>query len=149
MKKMPTKSLRILIVDDRHLQRLSIEKMLNSAGYHRIAPVESFEQLLIYTRYALKPFDLVLLSAGIAIRSGVDMHQFCLNQASIHHFMIYNGIGVQPSSMASQAEKVPAAVPGLLNTHALQALMSVIDSDLSLRHGSSRSLDDDTPGGHE
>ncbi|RUQ44818.1 chemotaxis protein CheY [Corynebacterium pseudodiphtheriticum] len=63
---MPNKALTILIADEQHLQRLYIEKMLNQLGYHRIVPVQTFEEVQILTAIPAEPFDVLIINAGLA-----------------------------------------------------------------------------------
>ena len=55
---MPNKSLRILIADAQHFNRLRIERLLNQLGYFRVAPVQSLEELLPLVEYGCEPLDL-------------------------------------------------------------------------------------------
>lgn len=63
---MPTPSLRILVVDDQHARRLSIEKTLNQQGYFRIAPVACFNELLAMVQSAVELFDLMVINSNMA-----------------------------------------------------------------------------------
>lgn len=59
---MTKKNTRILIADQQHCRRLHIEKMLNQLGYYRIAPLNSFEEVMAATRFAGPAFDLVIIN---------------------------------------------------------------------------------------
>lgn len=89
---MTQKNIRILIVDKQHLLRLHIEKVLNQLGYFRIAPMNSFDEVIAVTRYAVEPFDLVI--ANIAAGSlDIDVEKFCQENPFIRHALLYNNQG--------------------------------------------------------
>ncbi|WP_277761061.1 response regulator [Pseudomonas sp. A34-9] len=89
---MPTPSLRILVVDDQPAQRLSIEKMLNQQGYHRIAPVETIAELLAMIEYAIEPFDLLIINSALGTDITFDLDDFLLNCPAIRHALVYDGL---------------------------------------------------------
>lgn len=89
---MPTPSLRILIADDQLAQRLNIEKMLNQQGYHRIAPVTSFAELLAMVEGAILPFDLLVINSALGVTATFDLDVFFLNCPAIHHTLVYDGV---------------------------------------------------------
>lgn len=101
---MPTPFLRILIVDDQHAQRLSIEKMLNQQGYYRIAPVDTFTELLVMVENAIEPFDLLVINSALGSDLTFDLDCFFLNCPVIRHTLVYDG--------RSLGEQVTVSVPG-------------------------------------
>lgn len=121
------KSLRILIVDGVHFQRLAVEKIVNQCGYYRIAPVESFEQLLTYTQYALHPFDIVILNSDIAIHSGVDIYEFCVAEPNIVNFLIYNSVPGNERGFDITCFNAPVMHSADLNKDILKFLMSAVE----------------------
>ena len=80
---MPNKALTILIADEQHLQRLYIEKMLNRLGYHRIVPVQTFEEVQILTAIPAEPFDVLIVNAGLVAHTGGP-------QAQVRHVLVYD-----------------------------------------------------------
>lgn len=131
------KSLRILIVDGAHSQRLAVEKIVNQCGYYRIAPVESFEQLLTYTQYALHPFDVVILNSDIAIHSGVDIYEFCIAEPNIVNFLIYNLVPENEQGFDIKCFNTSAMHSKDLNKDILKFLMSAVELNF---YSSGRSL---------
>lgn len=126
---MPTPSLRILIIDPEHLQRLSIEKMLNRNGYHRIVPVASFEELLIMVDHALEPFDLVVINTASVLDADICLEDFCRQCRYIRNAMIYEG---KPVCIAIDNDPPVAGVfkrlSGVPDTREIEKLMSRIES---------------------
>jgi hypothetical protein len=51
-----------MIAHEQHAQSLAVEKHLNCLGYYRIAPVSSFDEVLILTRSPAEAFDLLIIS---------------------------------------------------------------------------------------
>lgn len=125
---MPTPSLRILIIDPEHLQRLSIEKMLNRNGYHRIAPLASFDELQIMVDRALEPFDLVVINTASVSETDICLEDFCLQCPFIRNALIYDG---EPACIAVNDEPPVAGVfkrlSGVPDTGEIEKLMSRID----------------------
>lgn len=125
---MPTPYLRILIVDDQPAQRLSIEKMLNQQGYHRIAPVETFAELLAMVENAVEPFDLLVINSALGAGATFSLDDFFINCPAIRHTLVYDGLPV--------GDQVTIPAPGsriinkLMRTpdeRAIRSLMRVID----------------------
>ncbi|MBU0526614.1 MAG: hypothetical protein KKC24_01245 [Gammaproteobacteria bacterium] len=73
---MMQKTMRILIVDQQHLRRLHIEKMLNQLGCHRIAPLNSFEEVVAVTLLPGTPFDLVIINIDNELASN-KIKKYC------------------------------------------------------------------------
>ncbi|MBI6978203.1 MULTISPECIES: hypothetical protein [Pseudomonas] len=125
---MPTPSLRILIIDPEHLQRLSIEKMLNRNGYHRIAPIASFEELVIMVDHAQEPFDLVVINTASVSDTGICLEDFCIQCPSIRNALIYEGT---PAGLVVNddppVEGVVRRLSGVPDTREIEKLMSRID----------------------
>ncbi|WP_089042178.1 chemotaxis protein CheY [Pseudomonas fluorescens] len=87
---MSNKTLRFLIADGEHLQRVKIEKMLNQLGYYRIAPLSSFEEVQALTRSNGVMFDLL---------------KFCRENPMIRHALIYDGQCAQRSVVPVSASQ--------------------------------------------
>lgn len=86
---MPNKSLRILIADAQHFNRLRIERLFNQLGYFRVAPVQSLEELLPLVEYGCEPLDLVLINGAMA-SEGLDLLNFFADNPQVHQALIFN-----------------------------------------------------------
>ena len=115
---MPNKALTILIADEQHLQRLYIEKMLNRLGYHRIVPVQTFEEVQILTAIPAEPFDVLIVNAGLAAHASGP-------QAQVRHVLVYDhlDLGV-PVGLTPQ---VLVRLPGVPDNINLEHFMDIID----------------------
>lgn len=99
---MATRDLRILIADYQHAQRVRLERILNRLGYFRVAPVQSFEELLTLTHYTCEPFDLfdvLLINMELARAAGIDIERFCRGNPQVCHALVY-GVAVGPESLS-------------------------------------------------
>jgi|APAra7269097451_1048561.scaffolds.fasta_scaffold00407_21 DNA-binding NarL/FixJ family response regulator len=132
---MTNKTLRILIADDQHFQRLKIEKILNQLGYFRIAPVHSFDEIETLTCCPSKPFDLLIISTALVADLDIDLEAFCRDNPLIHHALIYDN---QQAQLPPMPEPLPPAVrislPGAPGSESLKYLMTMIDPPPQ-RHG--------------
>ena len=115
---MPNKALTILIADEQHLQRLYIEKMLNQLGYHRIVPVQTFEEVQILTAIPAEPFDVLIINAGLTV-------QTCEPQPQVRHVLVYDhlDLGTPPGVTPAVLVRLPG-VPDNVN---LEHFMDIID----------------------
>ncbi|KTB57525.1 chemotaxis protein CheY [Pseudomonas allii] len=113
---MPNKALTILIADELHLQRLYIEKMLNQLGYHRIVPVQTFEEVQLLTAIPAQPFDVLIINAGLAIHT-------CGPQPQAHHVLVYDHLGLS----ADATPAVLVRLPGVPDNVNLEHFMDIID----------------------
>lgn len=86
---MINKALRIMIADEQHFQRLSLERDFNHLGYYGIAPVSSLEEMLRLLEYGDTVFDLVLISASLSASSRFNLSGFCQDHPLIHTAFIY------------------------------------------------------------
>ncbi|WP_277589336.1 response regulator [Pseudomonas chlororaphis] len=123
---MPTLSLRILIADSQHLQRLSIEKILNQYGYHRVAPIASLEELLTVIQYALEPFELLVINSALMVGSGHRIEDFCRNCPSILNALIYDGHAMQFFVMKGEGQIIKK-LSGVPDSDSIKNIMSLID----------------------
>lgn len=126
---MPNKTLRILIADEQLEQLMQVERMLNQLGYFRVAPVQSFEQLLAMVQSAIEPFDLLIADTAMAVRVGVDLPRFCKSNPLVRHALLYE-THEQPLPVASAGEdpKTSIHLDRLPDTQALKAFMAMVDS---------------------
>ncbi|GLH50288.1 hypothetical protein RS3R2_39750 [Pseudomonas lactis] len=102
--------------------------MLNLHGYHRIAPVGSFEELLAIINSATEPFDLVVINTALVHEAAICVETFCLQCPYIRNALIYEG---RPEFLVINDEQKPAGVftrlSGVPDTRAIENLMSQID----------------------
>ncbi|EZP32981.1 hypothetical protein [Pseudomonas sp. RIT288] len=125
---MSDKKLRILLADERHEQLLHIEKQLNRLDYYRIAPIRTFDELMLLTSNATQTFDLLIVNKTLGVPHGIDMQQFCRARPHIRHVLIYGS--PEPSlelvlHSADQSLRACSAVPP--DVDSLSLLMSLID----------------------
>ncbi len=126
---MPTKSLRILVFDKRHSQRLEVERLLNEHGYYRIAPLESFADLLCLVDRAFMAFDLLIMHGDSIDETalGFDLETFFRNSPGIRHVLIYDGQPVDVTEIdwkSSQVIKRTSSFPGRVE---ISSFMELID----------------------
>lgn len=124
---MPNKSLRILIADEQHFNRLQIERWLNQLGYFRVAPVHSLEELLTLVEYASESFDLLVINAALA-GGKLDLLDFCLDNRQLDRALIYDGQQAHlPPIPACAQQKVQVSHAVLPDPASIQRLMAIID----------------------
>lgn len=126
---MPTKSLRILIFDSRHSQRMEVEKLLNARGYYRIVPVERFTELIRLVKQTLVAFDLVIMHGNSIdeARFGFDLDSFCRTSQGFRHAMIYDQ-PVDVTEMDWSYSRVIKKVSSFPDRIAINSLMALIDT---------------------
>ena len=127
---MPNKSLRILIADEQHFNRMKIERLFNQLDYFRVAPVQSLEELLNLVEYGCEPFDLLVINAGLA-HGKLDLLDFCLDNRQLAHALIFDGQRAQlPAIAACERQKVQVSHALLPDLATIQRLMTIIDRPL-------------------
>lgn len=125
---MPTPSLRILVVDDQPAQRLSIEKMLNWQGYHRIAPVTCFAELLVLIEHAIEPFDLLVINSSLAMQTTFNLDNFFRFCPAIRHTLIYDGMPPAASlTVVAPSARVITRLSRAPDNEVIKNLMQMID----------------------
>lgn len=87
---MATTLFRIIILDDQFSRRLSIEKSLNSLGYYRIVPLSSINDLINVLKYAVIPFDFLIINRSIINEFDLIIHDLCRNNPYILNALIYD-----------------------------------------------------------
>ncbi len=125
---MTNKALRILIADARHEQWLHIEKLLNRLGYHRIAPVGSFDELALLTSDLQQPFDLLIVNKTLEVPCDTDIQQFCNARSHIRHVLFYDS--PEPSfelTWHSPQQPVRLSLANMPQADSLSRLMNLID----------------------
>ncbi|MGE8186587.1 response regulator [Pseudomonas sp. NPDC086278] len=128
---MPNKSLRILIADEQHFQRMKIERLFNQLGYYRVAPVQNLGELLTLVEYGCAPFDLVIVNASMAV-GALDLRGFFLHNPQVHHALIYDGQAAQlPSTPMIDNRKVRVSHTLLPEMACIEQLMMKVDPTLA------------------
>ncbi|UOB22296.1 chemotaxis protein CheY [Pseudomonas orientalis] len=102
---MSNKTLRFLIAEGEHLQRIKIEKMLNQLGYYRIAPLSSFDEVQALTRSNGVTFDLLIINTALMRGHPIDLLKYCRENLMIRHALIYDGECAQRSVMPVSASQ--------------------------------------------
>ncbi|WP_413704345.1 chemotaxis protein CheY [Pseudomonas sp. Pseusp16] len=123
---MPNKSLRILIADAQHFNRLRIERRFNQLGYFRVAPVQSLDELLPLVEYGCEPLDLVLVNGAMA-NGALDLFNFLADNPQVRHGFIFNEQQAPLSPAPGKVQVSRAAVPDLAS---ITQLMSAVDRSL-------------------
>jgi len=123
---LPNKSLRILIADAQHFNRLRIERLFNQLGYFRVAPVHSLDELLALVEYGCEPLDLVLVNAAMA-GGALDLFGFLTDNPQVHHAFIFNEQQAPMPPVAGNVQASQAALPDLAS---ITQLMSAVDPRL-------------------
>ncbi|MGH8350020.1 MAG: chemotaxis protein CheY [Pseudomonas sp.] len=123
---MPNKSLRILIADAHHFNRLRIERRFNQLGYFRVAPVQSLDELLPLVEYGCEPLDLVLVNGAMA-NGALDLFNFLADNPQVRHGFIFNEQQAPLSPAPGTVQISRAAVPDLAS---ITQLMSAVDHRL-------------------
>ncbi|WP_419709296.1 response regulator [Pseudomonas sp. NFX224] len=127
---MSNKSLRILIADEQHFNRMKIERLFNQLDYFRVAPVPSLEELLTLVEYACEPFDLLVVNAALA-GAKLDLLDFCLDNRQLDRVLIYDGqqTDLLPIPACGQ-QKVQVSHALLPDFASIQRLMALVDPRL-------------------
>jgi len=123
---LPNKSLRILIADAQHFNRLRIERRFNQLGYFRVAPVQSLDELLPLVEYGCEPLDLVLVNGAMA-NGALDLFNFLADNPQVRHGFIFNEQQAPLSPAPGKVQVSRAAVPDLAS---ITQLMSAVDRSL-------------------
>lgn len=125
---MINKTLRILIADEQHFQRLRIERLFNQLDYYRVAPVQSLEELLTLIEYGGVPFDLVVVNASLS-GGALDLTDYFLDNPLVRHALIYASAPLPPVPFArpQKVQLSDAALPDLMT---IQQLMMTVDPQL-------------------
>jgi CheY-like chemotaxis protein len=121
------KSIRILIADEQHFNRLRIERWFNQLGYYRVAPVQNLEELLALVEYGSEPFDLLIINAALGYGK-LDLLDFCLDNRQLDRVMIYDGQRAQlPAIPNCEQQKVNVSHALLPDLASIQRLMALAD----------------------
>jgi CheY-like chemotaxis protein len=120
---LPNKSLRILIADAQHFNRLRLERLFNQLGYFRVAPVQNLNELLALVEYGCEPLDLVLINGAMA-SEGLDLLNFFADNPQVHHAFIFNEQQAPLPSVSGHVQVSQAELPDLA---CITQLMSAVD----------------------
>ena len=115
---MPNKALTILIADEQHMQRLHIEKMLNRLGYHRIVPVQTFEEVQILAAIPARPFDVLIINSGLTLHTSGA-------QPQVRHVLVYDLL--EPGAPVGATPVVLVRLPGVPDNVNLEHFMDIVD----------------------
>ncbi|WP_433736243.1 response regulator [Pseudomonas putida] len=129
---MSNKSLRILIADEQHFNRLRIERWFNQLDYYRIAPVQSLDELLAWVDYASEPFDLLVINAAFT-GNRLNLLDYCLDHHQLNRVLIYDGQQARlPLIPACEQKKVQVSHAVLPDLASLRQQMALVDRHLPL-----------------
>lgn len=124
---MINKTLRVLIADAQHFNRMKIERSFNALEYYRIAPVQSLLELLTLVEYGCEPFDVVVINAELAAGS-LDLPAFFLDNPQVRHALIYNDpsatLQADPGFAQENLQITHAALP---DVQTIKSLMAQVD----------------------
>ncbi|MEO8489979.1 chemotaxis protein CheY [Pseudomonas sp.] len=130
---MSNKALRLLIADADLLQRLKIEKMLNQLGYHRIAPLSSFDELMGLTRSGGVAFDLLIINTALVRSTQVNLLKYCHDNPQIRHTLIYDGQCALSSVVSvSVSQTLHLSLSQSPDFNSLRRCMEIVDPTHSL-----------------
>ncbi len=125
---MSNKALRLLIADAELLQRIKIEKMLNQLGYHRIAPLSSFDELQALTRSGVVAFDLLIINTALVHSRQVNLLKYCHDNPLIRHTLIYDGQCAQRSVVSvSVSQTLHLSLSQSPDFNSLRRCMEIVD----------------------
>lgn len=123
----PTRSLRILIVDNRHARGLEIERTLNLLGYYRIAPLRQMDELKSVVKHALSSIDLLLAHHDVSRDPDLDLQTYCRSSPIIRHFIIYGDSHTPIKAMPLLLPRVNITIANLPDADLLGRVMRVME----------------------
>lgn len=121
---MAHQSMRVLVADALHSNRLSIEAMLNRIGQYRVILVSHFDEVRLRARYADEPFDLLIINDGLARSAGEDVTRFLQGSAMVRHLLVYQRTGL-PGTQIPRREGDPIVVT-LAGLPALESIRTLV-----------------------
>ncbi|MGF6401547.1 hypothetical protein ABH905_005213 [Pseudomonas frederiksbergensis] len=86
---MPDKELRIVIADTSLPRLIQLEKSLNRLGYHRILPVQVFEDLWVLTHKLNDTSYVLIANKDLALDAKFDWVAFCQTIRKTNHALLY------------------------------------------------------------
>ncbi|NVZ69147.1 chemotaxis protein CheY [Pseudomonas costantinii] len=130
---MANKRLRIMILERNHLQRLSIEKMLNELGYYRIAVMRSSSEVFSVLRHTIEAFDLVIANRTLVADASSDFNTLCKEHPMVRHVVVYDCPA--PAFTAEQSSTgviIHTSLSHPPDSHSIRRLMRAVDSQVLL-----------------
>ncbi len=125
---MSNKKMRILIVEEKLSRIIHIEKLLNRLNYYRIAPVQTFEELLTLTACASEPFDLLIMNKQFSVRARVDVEAFCRARTQILNTLVYESKNSQHlAALVYPSQSVYVCLSHIPDIGSMKDLMRIID----------------------
>ncbi|ROL81467.1 hypothetical protein BLX41_04775 [Pseudomonas protegens] len=125
---MNNKTLRILIVEAQHLEQLFLEKVMNSLGYYRVAPMASVAEAMIAIRDAVVPFDLLIINAEQECCDDFDLLSYCKSAEQLRHSIVYGCNVAQDLPQSFQrGGSVHMTANHRLDVQILKKLMMLVD----------------------
>ena len=97
--------------------------MLNQLGYHRIVPVQTFEEVQILTAMPAKPFDVLIINAGLMAHAEGP-------QPQVRNALVYDHPDLGQSDVTPN---VLVRLPGAPDTVNLEHFMDIIDPPQATR----------------
>lgn len=81
--------LRFIVADPQELNRIHVERILNSLGCFRVVPVATFEEVEVLNHCTIEPFDGLIMNFGLMPPFTVRRLGF----TSIHSILVYDQPG--------------------------------------------------------
>ncbi|WP_148169473.1 chemotaxis protein CheY [Pseudomonas chlororaphis] len=100
---MPDKTMRVMIADQQHSRLLEIERLLNDAGYHRIVPVQTPEDMLKLIEAA--PFGMLVMNSDFLLGCDGTALEF-IQRISMVKSVLFYGSGRVSSSQSWETRNV-------------------------------------------
>ncbi|GGK53497.1 hypothetical protein [Pseudomonas koreensis] len=130
---MNKKNILVLIIENQPLQRLHIEKTLNSLGYFRIQPLNSFDEAATIIYFATTPVDLVILNASCLSEQNDDSMNCLIQRRNFRHALIYGEqkFNLMRYGVSTLVSFLDAALPDYLS---ICSLMDSVNSTPEQNH---------------
>lgn len=129
---MLTKALRIIVADTRLCRRIQIEKSLNRAGYYRILPIQSGEELRLLSNRCGIVFDALIANKRLVLEAESDPTAFLRTADNIHHALFYGSQLIDMTALSSTASRtfVTQAI-NIPSDELIEAFMLSVDTPSS------------------
>lgn len=124
---MTDKTLRILIADLQHFQRMKIERLFNGLDYYRIAPVQSLAELLTLVDYGCQPFDVLVVNAELA-GGMADLRGFLFDHPQIRRALVYGELAGSSGIPRHFGRKILTSPAPLPSIRAIEQLMNSVEA---------------------
>ena len=128
--------LRVLIVDHDQYTRVKIDKTLASLGYHRVAPLSSFCELMTIIDGAMSVFDLLIINEAVLKSADSLFEQTIRDCPNIRHLLIYQeGDLQQTSAIEFSMQSTDFTLPRIPDRESISQVMSFIDMTTFIKAG--------------